>query len=117
MFFELGPRTYINLQYGRGFGDIKYSELDCTGNETHLINCTKLTSGFFCSHFEDVGVGCEPGCEDGQLKLVDGDVVTEGRLEICSNGMWGTVCDNTASWGIHEARVVCQQLGFPTTGE
>ena len=49
-------------------------------------------------------------CQTGDVRLVNGQVKNEGRVEICINGNWGTVCDN--GWGTNEAAVVCRQLGF-----
>ena len=46
--------------------------------------------------------------------MVGGTVANEGRVEICSNGAWGTVCDD--AWGSPDAQVVCRQLGYPTVG-
>ena len=39
----------------------------------------------------------------------------EGRIEICYNGEWSTVCDNRAYGSV--AEVVCRQLGFSLHGE
>ena len=54
-------------------------------------------------------------CTDGQLRLVGGNVDNEGRVEICLNNEWGTICDD--NWNTNDAEVVCSVLGFVYTGE
>lgn len=46
----------------------------------------------------------------GDVRLAGANVVNEGRVEICWNGLWGFVCDIT--WGAMDASVVCRQLNF-----
>lgn len=56
-------------------------------------------------------IGCTTNWE---LRLVGGTNVREGRLEVCLNGVWGTVCDQ--SWDNTDAGVVCTELGYSRQG-
>ena len=53
-------------------------------------------------------------CSNGDLRLVDGNIKNEGRVEICVDNVWGTVCDDLFS--SVDAQVVCRKLGYLTTG-
>ena len=49
-------------------------------------------------------------CDNGEVKLVGGDTPNEGRVEICYNNQFGTICDD--NWDGNDAKVICGQLGF-----
>ena len=51
-------------------------------------------------------------CIDDTVQLVGGASPYEGRVEICRNRGWKTVCDY--GWDTDDARVVCKQLRLPT---
>ena len=70
-----------------------------------------MQSGFAFEQF--IGESCN--CTNGDIRLADGDTKFEGRVELCINGVWGTICDNF--WSDLDAAVVCRQLGFGPTGQ
>ena len=91
-------------------------DLQCVGTEFRLIDCPGRSIGQSdCDHFEDAGVRCTiTTCTQGAIRL-QGGTATLGRVEICNNNVWGTVCrdrfDNT------DASVACRQLGLPSSSE
>ena len=51
---------------------------------------------------------------DWEMRLVNGGSSLEGRLEVCLNGVWGTICDQ--SWDDTDAGVACSQMGYSARG-
>lgn len=120
-------------------------DVNCNGSESSLLNCEHNSlSQTNCGPLEDAGVVCQGkyglscaapcsvvkcltavstvagDCEDGQVRLSEGEIdednfTMDGRLEICFNNAWGTVCNNF--FRTFDAEVACNQLpGFNRQG-
>ena len=62
-----------------------------------------MSSLVVAAHFSDE-------CTHGEVRLVNGSSEYNGRLEVCNDGVWGTVTSD--AWSHYESRVVCRQLGY-----
>ncbi|XP_023204424.1 galectin-3-binding protein A-like [Xiphophorus maculatus] len=51
---------------------------------------------------------CEP--KEGDVRLSNSSLPSEGRVEIYHHMQWGSVCDD--NWDLSDAQVVCRQLNF-----
>ena len=49
-------------------------------------------------------------CTNGAIRLSGGRDQYEGRVELCSNRVWGTV--SRSRWDSNDAMVACRQLGL-----
>jgi deleted-in-malignant-brain-tumors protein 1 len=107
---------FLRSGFPDGVGEIWLDDVLCVGTESRLIDCPARPLGEEnCVHGEDVGVRCSgTTCTQGDIRLQGGTTATEGRVEICDNHLWGSVCDNT--WDNTDASVACVQLGLPSTG-
>ena len=56
----------------------------------------------------------QSNCTDGDIQLVGGSNKYEGRIEVCVNQAWGTVCSYI--YNINVGKVVCGQIGAQTLG-
>lgn len=116
LLIQTGGGAYAGGYFGYGRGLIVLDNVQCSGFESNLLNCQHNGIGVitYCDHSKDAGVQCKTpsaqNCSNGELRLVGGDVANEGRVEICFNNRWGTVCHD--HWSGLDAVVVCSQLGY-----
>ena len=135
MVIPAGALAFSTAFFGRGTGPILFDNVHCNGSESSLLDCNHLNQSN-CLHNADAGVRCQgedycckclplllisskainvTTCLEGDVRLLDGQNQFEGRVEVCRNNVWGTVCHDY--WSVLDASVVCRQLGYGTDGE
>ena len=64
MVFEIiiGAQGFQQARFGEGTGRIWLDNVQCTGSERQLRNCTTSSNGInSCTHGQDAGVRCSQG--------------------------------------------------------
>ena len=80
--------------------------LDLISPRRHQI-CKKILIWYFI----DVKTNrSEEVCKDQDLRVQGGKNRREGRLEVCYNQAWGTICNTI--YGQHAAKIFCVRLDF-----
>ena len=95
---------YANYWYSRPRAAVECQQdgIDITSENNFTINPCNV--GLFFMHILLVTCTME-----GATRLVGGSTKREGRVEVCHDGYWGTVCSN--SWTEEDAYVACRQTG------
>ena len=48
------------------------------------------------------------------MRLIGGMTSSEGRVEVCVNNAWGTICDD--GWSVEDSNVACKVAGYQPFG-
>uniref|UniRef100_A0A1X7ULL6 Deleted in malignant brain tumors 1 protein n=1 Tax=Amphimedon queenslandica TaxID=400682 RepID=A0A1X7ULL6_AMPQE len=105
------------IGFSRGSGPILMGFLNCNGLEANLTLCAQqyfFTQYYCTNHYYDVGLICQAPCEEGEIRLKDGASAASGRIELCHEGTWGTICSDF--WDNTDASVLCKQMGYSPYG-
>ena len=123
----IGASLYISSQFGDGNLQQLIWNVQCSGSETSLLNCSyQQDHGSLCEYGHTVGVRCyskiiilqlliyfvsdSTYCTEGNIRLVGGNSPNEGDIQICRSGVWGFICDY--DWYYTNTIVLCRQLGY-----
>ena len=90
--------------------ELAYTTAAILNMQVSGVNVSNSVSVFFYTIF--INVCFLALCQDGDIRLRDGQTPSVGRVEICFNNQWGRICPN--SWDAADATVVCTQLGLPS---
>ena len=112
----------IDNLFGRGRARNVARNVYCSIGDQFLSNCsyTPITSGMRYESDDAAGVICQGNtsapiqCEHGDVRLINGTHRAEGRVEVCANGYWATVCYR--GWDTVETEIVCKQLNLSYEG-
>ena len=106
-------KIYLTNMQSLNFNFVLF--LSYQGNETYLTDCShEPFISIYNPSCNQVAVVCNNYEVDVPVRLVGGDSSYSGRVEVYYSGLWGSVCDD--DWSQPDARVVCNMLGYSSSG-
>ncbi len=97
----------VNIMFSDNGSLTIHGSLVANGTEALPIDLgSKFEQNFNGSRSGIIAIGLS------NLRLVDGNGFSTGRLEVLHEGIWGTVCDD--GWSQINSVVACRELGFST---
>ena len=131
---QAGVIAVLDSFYGKRNRTVHFASMNCLGTEQTISQCSRSSYSLeegkaAINSVEVAGVQCQshtptnsiktcasvnttqslaPQCSENNLRLVGGNLSTEGQLEFCYQQQWSPFCT------LHhiEASVACKQLGY-----
>nr|XP_046910459.1 protein bark beetle-like [Dermatophagoides farinae] len=101
----------VRLAFSPGIGIIVHGSLNATGTSTSKIILTISNGATKLPMINAEGIHHQKPLWPN-IRLVDGQRVEQGRLQLKYKGHWHSVCTNSRNWTRNDVEVVCHQLGF-----
>ncbi len=77
-----------------------------------LFVAFKAVQGKFLVLLVRLGYKFTPsGCINGKVQRLD-----DGRVNVCSDQEWKTVCEKNYQWSVYQANIACRLLGYNNNG-
>ena len=115
---KFNPWTQHDCRNSEWAGVVCQLDQECNEDEWQCANGEScIDAHFLCdnqAHCPDNSDEAAEQCSSPiEVRLVDGNNATTGRLELKYKGVWGTICED--HFGPSEAQVACRMLGFEET--
>ncbi|KAL9984307.1 hypothetical protein ACROYT_G006583 [Oculina patagonica] len=115
-------KIFNEAVFGHVKGPLWIYRIQCSGHGTKISDCAVITWDKATdpeAHEQRpsyaAGVLCNEGnataSKDLNVRLAGAPIRSTGRVEVLYAGVWGTL--SHYEWDIHDAHVVCRQLGYP----
>lgn len=104
------PGTEIRFAKGRQL--IVYGTLIANGSELNRIKFTKFNNEDYMATNQTLNITTKQNYPQTKLRLVEGESLLDGKLQILFNSKWHYVCSTQFNWTEVDANITCKSLGF-----